>query len=336
MKIKSLFFVFLFAIVLTGLPIYAQSSRPIEIKLASPMPRSSVWGRTLERMAADWASVTNGAVTLRVIHDGREGSESKMLSSISLNVIHGGLFTAFGIGEICPGIMTLSIPFLIKNDQELDMVFKEMQPILDAQLSKTKFAVIAWSKSGWVNIFSKDPVFTPDDLRKQRMASNPDAGDMNRAFKSMGFNITEIETLDLAPRLANGTITAIYQAPAAVAPVGMHKYLKNMHNLPLAPFLGGFVINRETWEKISPAHREALIKVTQKHFSEFDASMPRTVAQAMAVMEKDGLVVNKLTSAQEAMWYNTIQNAMPSLFGRTFDRDMYLKITEILGKIRNK
>jgi len=45
----------------------------IEIRVASPLPRNSDWGRTLDRIAGEWARVTNNTVRPRIIHDGLEG-----------------------------------------------------------------------------------------------------------------------------------------------------------------------------------------------------------------------------------------------------------------------
>lgn len=310
-------------------------SQAIEVRLASPMPRNSDWGRTLDRMASEWAIVTNNEVRLRVLHDGVEGGDAKMLSSLSANNIQAALFTSFGLAEICPSIMTLSVPFMIRNDAELDMVLKSSLPVLEAQINKTNFVVVAWSRSGWVNVFSKDPVFVPDDLRRHKLATNPESSDFNLAFKTMGFHLVEIDMADIGPKLANNMVTACYQSPAAVVPLGLHKNLKYMLSKPLAPYLGALVINRVTWNKMSPDRQRELIKATQRIASDFDALMPKIVDNAVAVMKKDGLTVNNITPAQEEIWRTELQKAMPSLLGTVFDRDLYQQINVILEKSRS-
>lgn len=307
----------------------------LEVRLASSMPRNSDWGRSLDRMAAEWARVTNNEVRLRILHDGVEGSDAKVLSSLSADNIQAALFSSFGLAEICPAILTLSIPFLIKNDLELETVLKESLPYLESQTSKTNFVVLAWSKGGWVNIFSKDSILVPDDLRKHKVATNPDSGELNLAFKVMGFHLVESSSNEIGPKLANNVINAMYQTPAAIAPLGLHKTLKNMLDMPLAPFLGGIVMNRVTWNRLGPDKQRELIRITQRIADEFDALMPRTTINAVTMMSKDGLKLNKPSPAQEDLWRTELHKAVPSLIGTAFDQNLYQQINKTLERLRN-
>jgi len=337
MKKGVLFFAFLLITVFFNLETaYAQrggrSQDIIEVRLASPMPRNSDWGRTLDRMAAEWARVTNNEVRLRVIHDGLEGSESKCFSSLATDNIQASLFSSFGIAKICPAVMTLSIPFLIVNETELDMVLDEILPIFEEQINRTNFVVLCWSRGGWVNVFSRNQVLTPDDLRRHRIATHPDSTELNLAFRTMGFNMVETDLVDIGTRLANNTISAFYQNPAAVAPLGMHRSLGHMLDIPIAPYLGAIVMNRVTWNKLGPDRQREILRVTRRIAAEFDATMPRTVTNAMTLMQREGLRVNH---GDEELWRNEVERATSSLIGTVFDRDIHRRINEILVRARS-
>ncbi|MDR2483306.1 MAG: TRAP transporter substrate-binding protein DctP [Treponema sp.] len=307
----------------------------LEVKLASPLPRDSPWGKTLDQLAAEWAKATNNEVRLRILHNGQEGGEAQMLSSLSSNNIQAALFTAFGLSNICPAVMTLSVPFYIKDEAEFTAVLQEVLPLLDAQAERTDYVVAAWSKVGWVNIFSKDPVYTPDDLRKQKIASSAESTDFNTAFKTMGFQVVEAEMTDIGPKLLSGAIGAIYQNPAAVAAFQLHQTLKNMMDMPIAPALGGIAVNRVTWNRIAPARQQELIRITRRVAANFDSTMSQTVANAITAMSRSGLKVNHITEANQNLWRTEVQKAVPSLLGTVFDRDVYQKIGEVLDRRRN-
>ena len=309
----------------------------IEVKIASPLPRESPWGRALDRIAAEWGRVTNNQVRLRVLHGGTEGGEAKMRLSLASNTIQAGVFTSFGLASISPSVITMSVPFLIRNNDELNAVMKELQGDLESRLNSGDFFIVAWSKAGFVNIFSKDAVFTPDDLKRVRIASNAEASELNTTFKAMGYQITETDWIDVGPKLATGTVSAIYQNPAGVAAFQLQSYMKNMLSLNIAPILGGIIINQVTWRKIgslNPQYQNDLIRATRRVAEELDNSMNKTISDAVNTMTRDGLKVNRPSPAQEQLWFSDIERAMPSLLGNTFDRDLYQKISGILTRYR--
>jgi len=307
----------------------------IEIRVASPLPRNSDWGRTLDRLAGEWARATNNTVRPRIIHDGLEGGESRMLSSLATNSIQAALFTSFGLSEIIPEVMNLSVPFKIRDDDELALVLRDVLPFLEQQANSTNFVILAWSKAGWVNIFSSEPIFEPSDLRRMRIATSPESENMTMVFRGMGFNMIPTEVADMGIMLANGTVNAIYQSPAAIAPLGLHRHLGHMLDMPIAPFMGAIVLNRVTWDRLGPERQRAMMDITRRIAAEFDATMPRTVTNAVSSMQGGGLRVNRPTPQQQALWHSEAHRALPPLLGQTFDRGMHERISMILERSRN-
>ena len=311
----------------------------VVVRLASPLPRESPWGRTLDRIAAEWSRVTNGQVRVNVLHGGTEGSEGRMHVSLSGNTIQAAVFTTFGLSQIDPTVMTIGAPFLIRNEDELNVVMNEVQRELEAQFNSGNYFMIAWSRAGFVNIFSRDPVFTPDDLRRQRIASNVEAAEMNATFNAMGFQIIEADWIDMGPLLATGQVSAMYQNPAGIAAFQLHSHLRNMLTINIAPVLGGIVMNQVTWQRIGaldPRFQPELIRVTRQIAAEFDRAMQETVDAAIASMTADGLTVNRPTPAQEQLWHSEIERATPILMANTYDPQWYQRINEILKRHRER
>jgi TRAP-type C4-dicarboxylate transport system substrate-binding protein len=259
-----------------------------------------------------------------------------MLSSLSTNHIQAALFTTYGLSQIVPEVMSLSVPFQIRDDAELDLVLASVLPILEEKSKATNFVVLTWSRAGWLNLFSKDIILEPNDLRKMRLATSGDAGNMNSVFRGMGFNLVEVDIQDIGPMLANGTISAVYSTPAAIAPIGLHRTLNHMLDMPIAPFLGAVVMNRITWDRLGPQRQQAIMDVTRRMAVEFDRTMPRTVENAVTMMRGSGLSVQSPTPQQREMWRNEVQTAMPPLLGNTFDRDMFSLISSILERSRSR
>ena len=183
-------------------------------------------------------------------------------------------------------------------------------------------------------MFSRDPVFVPDDLRRHRLATAPDATDLNTTFRTMGFHLVETEGPDLGTRIVSNMINALYQNPVAIAPLQLHNHLNHMLDIPIGRFVGAIVMNRVTWNRLNPDQQRAVSTVTQRIADEFDTAMPRTVANAVSAMQRDGLRVNRLNSVQESLWQTEMNSVIPSLLGTTFDREVFQRINEIVEVFR--
>jgi len=216
---------------------------------------------------------------------------------------------------------------------------QEIQGDLERRFNRGNYFILAWSKSGFVNIFSREPVYTPDDLRKMKIASSTEASDMNTVFKTMGFQIIESDWGDVGNKLNAGTIAAVYQNPAAVAAFQLQSILKNMLSVNIAPVLGGIVLNQVTWKKIgdlNPKYQQQLLEDTRKIATEFDSSLTKTVNDAVTTMTRSGLKVNRVTPAQEQMWVSEVEKATANLIGTTFDKDIYQRVSGILTRVRGR
>ncbi|MCL2381652.1 MAG: TRAP transporter substrate-binding protein DctP [Treponema sp.] len=339
---KIVFTVFAAALMLAfGNEAHAQrgsrAQETIVVRLASPLPRESPWGRTLDRIAAEWSRVTNGQVRVNVLHGGTEGSEGRMHHSLSTNAIQSAVFTSLGLSAINPSILTMSAPFLIRDEEELNIVMNEIQSDLEAEFNSGNYFIVAWSRAGFVNIFSRDPVFTPDDLRRQRIASNVEAAELNTAFTTMGFQVVDTDWTDIGPMIATGQVMALYQNPAAIAAFQIHSHMRNMLSINIAPVLGGIVINQVTWGRIgalNPRFQQDLLRVTRQIAEELDQTMQRTVSDAVAAMSRDGLSVNNPSPAQAQLWYSEIERVTPVLMESSYDSELYQRIYGILARHR--
>jgi len=305
----------------------------VNIRLASPLPRATEWGNELENLASEWQRISNNEVRVTISHDGREGSEAKMLSSLRSNNIQAAVFTSAGIAEICPAVMNLSVPFLIRNESELDAVLPDVLQILERRLDPN-FVIIAWSKGGWIYFFSKEKIITPDDLKRQKIGTSPDLDNMNTAFRTMGFTLVEEDWQNLGVKLANNTINTVYVIPSIIAPMQLHRSLRHMLEMPIAPVMGAIVMNRVTWDRLPPAHQQTMLRSARQMSNRFNSSVSRTENNAIASMGRTGLTVNKPTQANQTLWQTELEQNLPSIIGPIFDRDLYNEINNMLARYR--
>jgi TRAP-type C4-dicarboxylate transport system substrate-binding protein len=309
------------------------AQRKVTIKLASPAPENTPWGTALNRMSKEWAEVTSGQVEMQVYHNGIAGDEADMLRKLNLNQIQGGVFSSAGLNLIIPEILTLSVPFVIHNDAELDAVLQVLKPKLEAKITEKGYVPLILSKVGWARIFSKTPVFVPGDLKRLKMGTPPESPEVTQALKSMGYQMVQVNLNDLLIALSSGMIEAVYQSPIYVGGMQIFGVAKNMVSINLAPIMGGIVLNQRSWRSIPDQYKPQLLAVSQRIALEIEASLNRLEEAVIKTMTSYGLVINHPSPEQEQLWYKDMERALPSLLGTAFDQDMYREIDALLQKI---
>ncbi|MDR1596559.1 MAG: TRAP transporter substrate-binding protein DctP [Treponema sp.] len=341
MILKKVSLFFLTVILFAGpVMVYSQKrpGRQITIKLASPVPAKTPWGVALDRMASEWSAATNGEVQMKIYPDGIQGTEADVLQKLNMNVIQAAVFTSLGLNKLVPEILTLSCPLLIQNDEELTAVFDVMKPELEAKINSQNYYSMALVRGGWIKIFSKEPVFVPSDLKRMKVGSDPLEPAMMAAFKSMGYQVVPVESNRTLVALNGVTgIDAIYASPIVSAGMQFFGVAKNMSTINIAPFLGGIVINKHTWETIPEQHRAAILRITRRIGTEIEISLAQLESDAINTMTRHGLAINDLNSRQRQEWYDDLEKALPILLGSvTFDQDTYDKIDRIVKTYRNR
>ncbi|MFP3089807.1 TRAP transporter substrate-binding protein DctP [Treponema sp. TIM-1] len=334
-RFPLILFAFLFCVMPADF-LYPQRQRKITINLASSLPRNSPWGRTLDRISAEWSRTTNGEVNLHILHQ-YPGSEGDYLMKLRQDKIQAAIFTSIALNSVAPEVMALSIPFLIRNNEELDAVLQEVRPILNSRIEEEGYINMVLVKAGWVKIFSRSPVYTPQDLKRLKVGTNPDEQEIMDAFRTMGFQMVRANLTDVAQRLNSGMIDAIYQSPISVSAFQLYRVAKHMSTVNLAPFMGGVLMSKHAWARIPAQYQAPLLEIVRRAGAEIENSFQRGEEEAIANMRQNGVSINQATPQQEQEWYREISRHIPDLVNRNvFHRGMYERIQAILQDYRGQ
>ncbi|THB67344.1 MAG: C4-dicarboxylate ABC transporter, partial [Spirochaetaceae bacterium] len=245
-KIKSnIFIMAVFAIMLLGGgQLFGQT-----IRIASMAPQDSPWGRTLNRIAAEWHEISGGRITLQIYHGGVAGNEADVLRKIKINQLQGGVLTSSGMNSVTNKMLALSIPMQMRSKEEFLYVFDHVRPQLEASLREERLHVAGWTFGGWVYFFSRDPIESPESLRGSKLSVTPTEPDMQRAFQLMGYSPVPISTNEILTALNSGMVDSFFTSPLAAASFQFFAIANNMLNIPVAPFLGSVVISTRVWDR---------------------------------------------------------------------------------------
>ena len=307
------------------------------IKLGTVAPEGSPWHDAMLETAQKWKELSGGRVTVRIYPGAVAGDEKDMLRKIRIGQLHATALSSSTLREIVPDIEAISLPMLVRTDGELDYVIEKLSPEFEARLAKKGFKVLTWSSAGWVYFFTKEPVTTPEDMKKRKLFFWGSDTVYIEMLKKWGFNPVPLGITDLLPSLQTGLVDAFPSPPAAAVLFQMFTLAPHMTDFRWQPLPGTTIISMRQWNKIPADLRPALEGVARDVGTRLQTRIRQLEKQAIAVMKEHGLTVHPVSPSVEEAWRKLLQEAgYPVFVGPRVSQEMFDAVRSLLDEYRAK
>ena len=305
------------------------------IKLGTIAPAGSLWDIKLREMASEWNRITGGEVQLKLYMGGTVGDEDNMIRAMKVGGLNACAITAQGMKEIASDTFALCLPYIVKDDDEFDYVFEKVKGDFELALEKQGFVTLGWAMTGWVNFFSRDPVVSPDDLRKEKIAIDTDSR-LSKIWTELGFRAIPLSFNDLVASLYSGMVDSIYVTPLAASAMGMNKIAPNMCDYRIAPVYCAVIVDKRAWNRVPAKYKEHLKQRTAEIAGEFYEIIKVDEAKAIEVMKKNGLQVHEVSDQVAQEWLKLSRDGSDAFSRELISKEIYDKIIAIVDEYRKK
>lgn len=320
---------------LVVLLVAASAAAPAQVfRIGSAAPENSPWGRTLNRLAAEWQEISDGRVRVQVFHNAIAGDEADMVRKMRIGQLQAVVMTNVGISNFSEGILTLSMPFLIRSQDEYDHVFGEVEPILEAQVEDDGFRVLAWSTAGWLYFFTDEPIRTPDELRGLKLAANPEEMELVRAYQLMGYQPIAVPYTERLAALANGMVNSYLTVPLLAAGFQWFGATPNMLDMEVGPAPGAVIMSERAYRRLPRDSRDEMLAVAREVTAFLNDDILELEQTAIDTMVDYGLSIIEPTDAEVDTWISEVEKSYDVMLGTVFDEPMYERIRESLRAYR--
>ena len=160
-----------------------------EIKIGTVAPAGSAWETTLKEIASEWTRISGGEISVKIYSGGTVGDEEDIIRKIKLGRLNAAALTSQGIKNISNDLFALSIPMLVKDDEEFEYVFEKIKPQFDKKLEENGFVPLGWAMTGWVKWFTKSKILYPDDLKQIKVAVDNTDDKIIQIWQNIGFKV---------------------------------------------------------------------------------------------------------------------------------------------------
>jgi TRAP-type C4-dicarboxylate transport system substrate-binding protein len=290
--------------------------------LATIAPANSPWSNSLLDMNAAIAKDTAGRVKITVFPGGKLGGEPSVVRQMRAGQVEISLLMLTGLAQIDDGFNALGVPFFFKDDAEAQAVRDDLTPRLEKRISPA-FHLLAWTNGGWVQLFSKKPLKTLDDIKKAKLWTSDGDVKMLSWYKANGFTPVALDAKDVVSGLQLGTIDASPSPAYAASLLSMNTLAPNMLDVHIGPLLGALVVTTKAWNALSPEDQGKITAAAKVFEKTTSVDIPAKEAGAVTEMAKRGLIVNKMTPKDAADLYAQIDKLVQSMRGDMVPADMY-------------
>jgi TRAP-type C4-dicarboxylate transport system substrate-binding protein len=312
----------------------APASAETVVKLGTFAPTGSTYHDILLELQRDWAEIAGGAVELRIYADGVAGDETDVVRKMRVGQLQAATLILGGLPDIDPGFRAFQMPMTYASSAEFDHVLRTMRPVLDRMLERRGFRGLGWADAGWLHIFSRRPVRTPDDLRAQRVFVWAGADRLTEALRDCGFRPIQLAATDIHTALQSRMLDAISAPPVGALSYQWFAELPHMSTLKWVPLMVGFVITEAGWRSLPPRLRPALAAAVETAAHRMSVAVRADTEKAVRVMQEHGLGVHEVSEGDAQAWRTEVARCLAPLVGDYFDARLFRQIEETLGAFR--
>jgi TRAP-type C4-dicarboxylate transport system substrate-binding protein len=320
-------------LVLAGLAALPASAQVI--KLGTIAPEGSPWLDAIRGMADEWKAATGGKIEFRIYPGGVVGDDPDMVRKMRIGQLQAAALSNTGLYDIAHEMQALQMPMMLTSYEELDYVRDRMAPKLEAILEAKGFKVLNWGDAGWIHFFSQQPLLRPDDLKPMKLWVWAGYPAYVEAWKDGGFHPVELASTDILTGLQAGLINAFPAPPLLALANQWFGAAKQMCDVKWAPAIGATVITMKSWQAIDPAVREKLLASARAAGLRLQGQVRKLDDEAIAAMQKRGLVVNHVTPEGVAEFERVaVESAYPKLIGSVVPADIVAEVKKLRDEFR--
>lgn len=272
------------------------------LKLATLAPQGSIWDQSIRAMGDRWSRETGGRVQLKLYAGGVAGDETDALRKTRAGQFQGLAITVAGLTEIDPAFNVFQIPLYFESFEELYFVLGKLRPALEARLAAKNYVLLHWGHGGWIHLFSRQPVRTLADLKAQKLFVWAGDDATVQTWRKAGYQPVPLAATDILLGFQTKMIDVVPTTPIAALSLQWFRQTPHMMGLGLAPLVGGVVVTKSAWEKVSPEDRAKLEAAALAAEKELEREVPLQDRGAIDQMKQRGLTVQELSAAEQAPW----------------------------------
>jgi TRAP-type C4-dicarboxylate transport system substrate-binding protein len=177
-------------------------------------------------------------------------------------------------------------------------------------------------------------MISPDDLRKTKLFISANRAAELSVYRCVGCNAVPLEVADILPGLQTGLIDCVCLPPTIALAIQLDSPAPHMLDMNWVPLVGAAIINKKTWDSLSPEAQAAVRQSAREAGKLIKADGRRENVESIEAMRKRGLKIHTLTPEINAQWDRVVEEAWPRIRGTVVPADIFDEVMSQLKTFR--
>jgi TRAP-type C4-dicarboxylate transport system substrate-binding protein len=321
------------ALLLSVLPSEAkrtQAAQMLVIRVATLAPKASPFLRAFEELDQTIRQISGGQVGFEVYSSGVAGDESDVIRKMKIGQLDAAMVTSDGLGLMVPEVNVLRAPGIISNYVQLEAVTRAVLPEFNELFEKNDYKLISWGEAGEYRYFSREPVRHPNDIKRMRPWLWPQSPVAQETWRTIGATPVPLGLPEVYGALSTKMIDLVESTSLAYVALQWHTTgLKYVTQQAHGMLMGAWVMNKRTFDKLSPEVQSEVIKLARRN-SELENVRTRKSDQgALRWLVERGYTATPFTPEGQQAFDAAFASVRKRLTQRLYPAPLIGRVTEL-------
>lgn len=305
------------------------------LRFATVAPEGFAWMDAMHAIDDDLQNASGGEVKFKFYPNMSMGDEKDVVRKMRFGQIDAAGFTGFGLGEILPEVRVLELPYLFRNNDEVDYVADRMFEYFNSRLKEKGFVLLGWAHVGWVYFFSNKPVAEPSDLAGTKAwmwLGDPLA---QAFFRVLDKNPIPLSLTDVLLSLQTGHIDAAYCTPLAALALQWFTEVTYISQFPFTHSVGAVLISKGSYDKLPEVTQNQLIESSNKQLKILIDRTRMENQESISVILAEGVQKYPASKEQQEKMFKVGNDVKSKLKDDLYPGELINKIEDLLSDYRS-
>ena len=313
----------------------ASAAKKTRIKFSTLAPEGSSWMKVMRMLEKELESATGGEVGFKFYPGGVSGDEIDVIRKMRIGQVHAAGFTGVGLGEILPEVRVLDLPFLFRNDKEIEHIYEKMNDYFAARFEEKGYVLLGWVPVGWVHFFSSEPITSVASLRPQKAWMWEGDPLVQATYSGLGVSPHPLSVTDVLLSLQTGMVDTVYASPMGALALQWYTKVKFMSELRMANATGGVLMTKKVFSRLSDKHKKAVREISQRYLKKLVQKIQADNDESITLMKQNGLKITPHPKGSELeQFYAVGREVQEKLNGKLFGQTVLDKVMTHLKEVR--